>query len=345
MNILNRFMVLQLIGWSLFIVFNLASRHYFVHFHVTELVNSLVIGLSLFLVTSILRNYYKRVFDLSSIGKCLGYIFLGSIVGSLTAVVMYSIAIIPNQEYLFGSKFDDITIQILTGIPTILFLLIMWSVVYLVFKKQAALKHAKNEQIKLSNSLKEARLDILLSQLNPHFLFNAINNIRALTLEDNAKARDMLTTLSEVMRYTMQIEKAAEIPLKEELEIIEHYIALNKLQFEEKLEVKLDIDPLSKTLCLPPMILQLLIENAIKHGISKQKEGGIIHISTAVTKSEWLLNIENTGSIKTATDAELHVGLNNIRQRLAINYGDDASFSLEPSKIGVLAQIKLPLKD
>lgn len=326
-NNTSRFYRWQLLAWGAFILFNLVARQYFSYFHFSELINSLTIGISLFCVSSLLRQYYKRVFNLSRTSQCLAHALVASVLGAIMAMALYAAVLIPNQQLIFGQPVQQLMWQqLILGSPTIAIVLMLWSSLYLVFKKQALIKHNKAQQQALDNKLKAAQLDILLSQLNPHFLFNAINNIRALTLEDSHKAREMLTILSEVMRYTMQVEKAKTIALEQELTMVKHYLALNQLQFEHKLVVQYRLSPSCLSLSLPPMVLQLLVENAIKHGISKRKQGGVITIASQEYDNYWLLSVENSGQIQRQSSSG--IGIVNIKQRLAMVYAAKASFSL-----------------
>jgi len=341
------FWQLQLGGWALFTLINLAGRQYFVHFHFSELVNSVVLGFCLIISTCLLRKYYQRKLKSKQLLTGFIQILFGSIVAGLVTMLLFVMVIVPNQEAIFQSSpqvsNEQLFQQIMLGTPMVIFLIFAWSALYAVFKKQQQLKQSEQEQVVLDQSLKVARLDVLLSQLNPHFIFNAINNIRALILEDSEKARDMLADLSEVMRYTMQIDKETLIPFSEEIEVVKQYIALNKLQFEDKLLVRYDLSPETLNLSLPPMILQLLIENAIKHGIGKLKQGGEIVIASKIMDNHWQITVENSGTLKTPSAESSRVGLTNIKQRLSLVYGDQSAFSLNSVASGVKACISLPL--
>lgn len=358
------FWLLQCFGWGLFTLLNLTARQYFVYFHYSELINSLVLGGSLLLSSSLLRKYYQKSLNnkqlkSQSIVKSLINMLLASMVAGFLTMGLYALIIVPNQEVIFGQTTPQLWLQLLIGSPMIMFLLFAWSVIYAIFKKQQQLKQAKRHQEQLGQSLQAAKLDILLSQLNPHFIFNAINNIRALIIEDSNKARDMLANLSEVMRYTMQINKAELISLTSEINVVKQYIALNKLQFEDKLCVEYIIDEQTLDLQLPPMILQLLIENALKHGIGKLKTGGLIKISSQLSvngknQPYWLLSVENSGQLlRNETKDDQHapitiktntgIGIKNIKERLAMVFAQQAKFTLTPTTLGVLAQISLPV--
>ena len=340
------FWSLQIGGWGLFTLLNLAGRQYFVHFHFSELVNSLVLGICLLISTSALRKFYQ--YKLKPENLLVGFLqmILGSMIASVITTLLFSIIIFTNKAAIFKGSNELLLQQILLGSPMIMFLILVWSLIYLMFKKQQQLKRVQQEQDALEQSLKAARLEILLSQLNPHFIFNAINNIRALILEDSNSARDMLADLSEVMRYTMQIDKDKLILFRDEIEVVKQFIALNKLQFEDKLQVQFDLADKTLNYSLPPMVLQLLIENALKHGIGKLKQGGKVVITSLLNENHWAITVENSGVLlfdSAESKESSGVGIKNIKQRLVLVYGEQASFSLEPSPLGVIATIKLPL--
>ncbi|MEO0902886.1 MAG: histidine kinase, partial [Bacteroidota bacterium] len=156
------------------------------------------------------------------------------------------------------------------------------------------------------------------------------------------KSREMLTKLSEILRYSMTKNNINSIPVEEELEVVDNYIDLSKIQFEDRLEFVKQIDESTLSLEIPPMVIQLLVENAVKHGISNLKHGGKIILS--IKKDIDLLQIEvkNTGKLKIAHNTT-QLGLKNIRQRLKLLYADKASFYLREIADEVVALIKIPL--
>lgn len=341
------FWVLHLGGWGAFALLNLIGRQYFVHFHHSELINSLVLSLSLVIASYGLRKFYQRNLNIQNLLAGSLHIFIGSVLASLLSMAIYALIIVPNQSYIFNAEHPELLHQIMFSFPILFILMLAWSALYAGFKKQQHLKAAQRQQQVLAESLKSAQLDVLLNQINPHFLFNAINNIRALIIEDSMKARDMLANLSQVMRHTMQIDRTQATNLSEELSIVEQYIALNKLHFESKLTVQYDIEPSTRLLKFPPMILQLLVENAIKHGISKRKTGGRIVITSSIKAEQWLITVENSGElVKNQSNAtNTGIGINNIKQRLDLMYGKESTLTLTPSSMGVKAIITIPLNN
>lgn len=341
---ISAFWPIQIISWSLFVLVNLLGRGYFKYFHLSELANSLALGFSLFCATSVLRFFLKSRLKANSVYLNFGIMILGCAIGGFISIGLYLAIIFPIADSLFAVPMKTLMLQMLMGSPVIFLLVLGWSAIYAVLRNQRIFKRAELKQVALEQSLKSARLDVLLSQINPHFIFNAINNIRALILEDANKARDLLADLSEVMRYTMKVDKESLIAFEDEVEIVGHYVALNKIQLEDKLTVDWQIEPRTSALKIPPMVLQLLVENAIKHGISKIKSGGAIHISTALDKQNntWQLVVENSGELKQSSP-QTGVGLKNISQRLAIVFEKEACFTLTPSELGVKATVTLPI--
>jgi two-component system, LytTR family, sensor kinase len=171
-------------------------------------------------------------------------------------------------------------------------------------------------------------LNKLKSQLNPHFMFNAMNSIRALVDENPAKSKDAITQLSNILRNTLQMGKNKVIPFDDELKIMNDYLALESIRYEERLKTSVKIDPQSKNFQVPPLMIQTLIENGIKHGISKLVEGGIIEIETAVENDNLLIKIKNSGQLIQKSASDSGFGIKNTLQRLHLLYGNEASLKI-----------------
>lgn len=220
----------------------------------------------------------------------------------------------------------------------------MWFFVVFVFKGYYYIKNITLKQLELEHNLKESQLNILKGQINPHFMFNSLNNIRGLMLEDVGKSRDMLTKLSEMLRYSLIKNDVDSIPLEEELEMIQNYIALAKIQFEDRLEFIHQVEPEALTMPIPPMIIQLLVENAAKHGIANLKEGGKITLIINTDDKNLSITVKNTGKLK-IDGKSTQLGLKNIKKRLKLLYGYFASFSLNEIDNEVVASIKIPINE
>jgi len=198
------------------------------------------------------------------------------------------------------------------------------------------------EKLALKSALQEAELMILKNQVNPHFLFNALNNIRSLILIEPEKARKMVTHISDLLRYSIQFNASEKVALKEEIEIVKDYLQLESIQFQERLSYTFNISPETLKVQIPPMAIQLLVENAIKHGLSTQKNGGQILVSTSLIENYLLIEVKNSGQLRSSQKRE-GIGLKNLVDRMKILFGTFAEFKLENSSNQMVsATLKIP---
>jgi len=208
--------------------------------------------------------------------------------------------------------------------------------------------HARRErdalQLRLTVVAREAQLRALRAQLNPHFLFNCLNSLRHLIATQPARAELMLNNLAELLRYSLNADRAETVPLAEELRIVDEYLNLERVRLDERLTVERRIAPEAARAQVPPMLVQMLVENAIKHGISELPAGGVVRIDTAVAPDGRLnLLVANTGRLGSPAEAG-GLGLENVKGRLRLIYGDAASFSLSERDGMVEARLVLPME-
>ena len=206
---------------------------------------------------------------------------------------------------------------------------------------------ARIRQAQLQEQLAEAQLQALRMQMHPHFLFNALNSVAALIPDDPRAAEHMLTRLGELLRIYLRSSEVQEISLAQEIEFVRRYLEIQKLRFEERLQVHIRLDPAAETAAVPSLILQPLVENAIVHGIADRDRDGSIDIDAAVQGAELLLRVADNGSDSEPTAAAWRegTGLGNTRRRLERLYGPLHAFSVEAvASGGVCASIRIPLK-
>ena len=247
--------------------------------------------------------------------------------------------------YLEGQRVP-LWILFLNGTISGLLIIAIWTALYFSYHFFRRYTQAEVEKWKLEATLKEAQLAGLRTQINPHFMFNALNNIRALILEDGHKARLMLTHLSDLLRYSLAETQHERVSLKTDLETIDYFMALHSIQFEDKLQFQMEIEEELQEVKVPPMLIQLMIENAIKHGISQQAEGGIIQLSIRKAQEKLSISVKNTGTLATTVEdsrASAGVGVQNIKDRIALLYNGEAHFSLTEESGMVEAKVNLPL--
>ena len=227
-------------------------------------------------------------------------------------------------------------------------LLSLWAAAYVGWHYLQRSRRTEIEKWRLTAAVREAELNTLRAQLNPHFLFNGLNNIRGLVSEDPARARQALAHLAELLRYVMQHSATPLVPLGQELEIVADYLALEALQLEDRLQYSLDVDPAARAVPLPPLSVQLLVENAIKHGVAPRPAGGFVALTAQLDAAGWLcLTVRSPGRYHPATaDAGSGLGLRGLRERLAQAFGPAAEFDLVndlATADTVLATLRLPV--
>jgi two-component system, LytTR family, sensor kinase len=190
--------------------------------------------------------------------------------------------------------------------------------------------------------LKTAELANLKNQLNPHFLFNAINSIKALTLSDPHLARNALTELSQLLRTSLTMGNEQLVTLETEISFVKDYLFLEKIRYESRLNYSFDIDKNSLNIRIPPMSLQLLVENAIKHGIGRNKAGGVIIITSGFVDNNFELTVKNSGKLKPSPSPNnTGVGIKNLQKRLHFNFKENANFTVKETNNHVIASISI----
>lgn len=265
------------------------------------------------------RNWMKHDFDrlisrLLLASFVLGFgMYFSRIPGSVL-LGFFNFRILFEPENIFGLS------------AVYFFIFLLWSGAYFVYNYFLAY----NNSLKLEASMREIELSNLKSQLNPHFIFNALNSIRALIDENPVKSKQAVTQLSGLLRSSLSAGRTNLTSLEEELRIVKDYLGLESIRFEERLTTEFQIDPQALKFQVPPLMLQTLVENGIKHGISRLTRGGLIQIIAEVNNDRLHFCVRNSGQITVGTDnSGTGLGLENTRQRLRLIYGDDASLSIQ----------------
>jgi two-component system LytT family sensor kinase len=213
----------------------------------------------------------------------------------------------------------------------------LWSVLYFIYNYF----ERYNKSLKLEATVKEIELNNLKAQLNPHFIFNAMNSIRALVDENPSKSKQAITQLSNILRNSLATEKKGLTKFEDELKIVKDYLSLESIRFEERLKIEYEIASGSNDFWVPPFMIQTLVENGIKHGISHLTEGGTIRVKTMLIDDELKIQITNSGHYVNGKNKGL--GLTNTTQRLKLLYGDAAYLRISNEKNNfVLTEIKIP---
>ena len=221
--------------------------------------------------------------------------------------------------------------------------LLVWNLIYFIYHYVERVRNQQIESLKAESLIRDLQLQTIKSHINPHFIFNSLNSIRALVDENPSRARTAITQLSNILRSSMQIEKAETVPFEKELNIVKDYLALEQMRFEERLKVKFQIDEDTLDMPVPPMMLQTLVENAIKHGISKNIAGGEVQVVSRFTNFHHELIIRNTGKLNGSYNSD-GFGVSSTMERLKLMFGDKASFVLKNThETQVEAIVQMPV--
>ncbi|MEQ8924506.1 MAG: histidine kinase [Fulvivirga sp.] len=341
-NTKKMYWIFQLVGWSLFFVFYAGVAAYFNDYQwqiIVGYLNTVIVG---FLLTHLYRGYIKRYsWEKIGIFKLSGRVVLASIiVGTIWSAIVLPInntffKVESDQEFTFG-----------IGVIIVLNLSIVaagWSIMYFLFKFFINLKSSEIEKWRLEAAVKDAELIALKSQINPHFLFNCLNNIRSLVIENPEKSRDMIGHLSDLLRYSVQFNNREKVSIEQELDVVQNYLNLESIQFEDRLKYTLEIKPETLDLKVPPMAIQLLVENAIKHGISNLPAGGEINIKSYLSEDNLIVEVINSGQINTEKKGT-GIGLKNASDRLRLLFGKISNLEINNlNEHQVKASFKIPL--
>ena len=340
----SRYLLFQAAGWGLLALINI---FFFITFdrldfqHIRRMMLTVMLGFS---ISHIMRYHIKRVGllrqpqDRQIIGFVLITLFYAGMWGLLESLVIHLFPVI--KTYRRKSTFLEMAYRNVINGASILFI---WNSIYFLYHYITRSRSQEVDTLRLRALVKELELKTIKSHINPHFIFNALNSIRALIDENPARARDAVTGLSKLLRSSMKSEHLETVSLEEELGILRDYLALEHIRFEDRLRVEMHIDEMTLDMRVPPMMLQTLVENAIKHGVSQSVSGGDIVIRSSLSDDGFEIVVRNSGTLKEAI-SEQGFGISSTENRLKLQYGGRASFSIGNVEGGfVEARILLPL--
>jgi two-component system, LytTR family, sensor kinase len=232
------------------------------------------------------------------------------------------------------------------------YLYLCWAAVYFGIKYYEQLQQQREATIRAATLAQEAQLKMLRYQLNPHFLFNTLNAISTLILDnENRTANQTVMRLSEFLRYTLDQDPMKRVTLRQEIEALNLYLTTEKLRFGERLKLEYAVEEAALEALVPSLLLQPLIENAVKYAVSPSERGGTIRVEGRTRGSMLELAVADDGpglssssAVGTASGAGRGVGLRNTRERLAVLYDDRHRFATIDNKPGLRIELGLPLE-
>lgn len=230
--------------------------------------------------------------------------------------------------------------QMLNGV-IVYALLVAWTWTRVSTQRVASLDRARLEAEALRV---QAELDALRGRLNPHFLFNTLHSITALARQDSARTEEALTTLADLLRYVLDPARGGRehVRLGDELGLVEHYLALERLRFGPRLQVSWQVDDETLEASVPSLVLQPLVENAVKHAVAPRASGGMVEVRTAFSGDTLIVEVTDDGDTMGHASAGTGIGLPSLCQRLALLYGDRASLVTRHLPTGFQVALRLP---
>jgi two-component system, LytTR family, sensor kinase len=336
----------QLVGWSAFILvyifFYLTLRTRNLPYFYEIIFLQAVLG---FLVTHVMRYFILRYrFTEKPVNEQVFYIVLISVVFAL----VYATIDMSLEQWLLiePDRQKDLSLfnKIMRASMGCFTFILIWNLIYFAYHYIVKTRQAQFDKIRLESLVKELELKTIKSHINPHFIFNALNSIRALIDENPNRARNAITELSNILRSSMQAEKLETVPFEKELSIVKDYLALEYIRFEDRLKIEYQIDEDTLDQPVPPMMLQTLVENAIKHGIGKQVSGGVVKVISDFKNNYHELVVQNSGYLNGHINGD-GFGLFSTKNRLQLLFGEKANFEIRQVENGLVeARILIPVE-
>lgn len=319
--------------------------------------DALVVGLADWycwatLAPSVLALARRFPFEQSRWRRPLAFHFLASVgIGLLVALMAAIVIYLFDIGSAWSFPFERILMWIIIGPALVLYIWIYWAVLLVGHAWDYARKYRERElqASRLAGELARAQLHALKAQLHPHFLFNTLQSVSALMHQDVELADEMLVRLAELLRATLETAQTQEVPLRHELEFIETYLEIEQARLGDRLEVGIESDPEVWDALVPNLLLQPLVENAVRHGIAPRPEGGRLVVRAQRTAAGLELQIEDDGPglpADVADGSRAGVGLANTRARLTALYGADHAMALDSGPEGGLRVVlRLPFRE
>ena len=347
----SQFWILQTLGWSFWVaLLSFVDLFLWPEYLISRMISWALIAVIGIILTTGLRYLYRLVWERGFVIR-----FLVTWVGSLLAATVWqpfrnSISSLPFGEFLdprtatVRELFDGL---FLASFP----LMLSWSALYFIIKYYELLQAEKEKSLRSEALASEAQLLMLRYQLNPHFLFNTLNAISTLVLSKATEpANEMLTKLSQFLRYSLDHSPLHRVSLAHELKTCQLYLDIERARFGDRLKTDINVTPEAGRGLVPSMLLQPVIENSIKHGISKKEQGGTISIRAAQVGEELEISVIDDGpglSEEQNSDAQFSVskgvGVSNIRSRLAEMYGARHSLTFaNETRRGLAVSVRIP---
>ncbi len=323
----------QILAWGFYTCISIAIAVHAVGWSRRLLLNYAIFFAVILLLTHLLRREIRRrQWLMMPLRKSAPRLAAAAVlVGLTSAAEVIGLDVLGSRN---GPLWNQPAVLSITG--GMVGLCCIWTMLYVAIT-------ATRRSIEMRVHLREAQLRALEAQVNPHFLFNSLNTIRGMIVEDPSVAQDMVTRLANILRYNLEREKTSTVPLEREIEVVADYLAIESIRFDDRLTVRMEIQPAAAQAQVPSMLIQTLVENAVKHGIGARAEGGEILIRASIVDGALALEIVNSGQLSVPSAQSTQIGLVNARERLRLLYGEQATLHLENRGAAtVAAMVSIP---
>ena len=335
MNKTKFYWLIQILCWSIITLLSIQHIEFNDFSQSTKTIYLLLYFFSGFVSCHIYKTIIIRFSpdDITHLQYALFPIVGGLSIGSIYTIIDYQL-----YHYSDTSFFNFATIFVEN-----VWKVFPWFMFFHLHRFLSIYQDRRQREAHTENLLKISQLESLKKQLNPHFLFNALNSIKALTLIDSIQARESIIQLSDLLRLSLNLGEQQKATLSEELRLAENYLALEKLRFDTRLKYNFQIQEDIGNILIMPMTLNTLLENAVKHGIGQLKFGGYITITARTEKGFIILCVENSGVfVPKPKNNEGGIGLENLKKRLELQYGENAYLKIDNTQGKVSATIRMP---
>lgn len=335
----------QIFGWSSIVVVETINYTFiiagsFQWMYITSFGKQAILGI-------LVSHFYKVLFiKKSTFEKPLKRLWVKGLLDTFNISLIITIIILTpdliNEWNEIATQIPLVIIEITGRIMNQARYIVVWIIIYYMYQVLHRNRAIMIEKLQMENMLTTTELELLKTQLNPHFLFNALNSIKALILIDAEKARHAIIQLSELLQFSLLYEKQPLISMKEEIYKVEKYLELEKIRFGNRLVYNLDVSKAAMEMQVPPALILTLAENAIKHGITQLPDGGEILVTGQLEAEKLIIEVSNSGQLK--GENIKGIGLKNVRSRLKSLFGESASLELRKQGVDkVISRVCYPI--
>jgi len=299
-----------------------------------------------FLLSAPLRYYFRWLWR-----KAPAVIIPAALFSAWLTALLWRAVINASYDHFLGNMWDEPNppwYSIFTGTLSSTYLIVCWSGLYFGIKYYETLQHQRESMLKAAALAQEAQVKMLRYQLNPHFLFNTLNAISTLILDNQGKVANLaIGRLSDFLRYTLDQDPMKKVTLRQELDALNLYLGIEHLRFGDRLRMEFDVDEAVSQALVPSLVLQPLVENSLKYAVAPREEGGRLRVEARELEGKLLLVVQDDGPglpVGVELGAGRGVGFRNTRERLAVLYGEQQKLAVRFSRPGLRLEITLPFE-